>query len=54
MEKISNPSELVRVDEVDALIDELEAQFGEQHMLPEAAYPPPTGTGCTSVYTCAC
>lgn len=54
MEKIeitTQPS--VTLDEVDTLIAELETQFGDAQMLPQAAYPPPTNT-CTLVASCAC
>ncbi|MBB4957047.1 hypothetical protein [Micromonospora polyrhachis] len=42
-------------DDVDALIAELEAQFGDVQMLPQAAYPCVSCTqGCTHVASCAC
>ena len=51
IEVIDDPTTMA---EVDALITELEAQFGEERMMPEAKYPPPTNAGCTVVASCAC
>jgi len=45
----------VLLDEVDALIAELETQFGDAQMLPQAAYPCVTCPQyCTLVASCAC
>ncbi|MEU4623461.1 hypothetical protein AB0G04_26245 [Actinoplanes sp. NPDC023801] len=54
MEKVEITTESsVTLSEVDELIGQLEAQFGDERMLPKAAYPPPTNH-CTEVFSCAC
>ncbi|MEU4624769.1 hypothetical protein AB0G04_32955 [Actinoplanes sp. NPDC023801] len=55
MEKAAITTEdSVTLSEVDELIGELEAQFGEQRMLPKAAYPDVMTKFCTTVMSCAC
>lgn len=53
MEMIKTVDTPAKFDEVDALIDELETQFGEERMMPQSSYPPPTNS-CTVVESCAC